>query len=497
MTTWTKYGLGLALAAGLSPASLQAQVAAPAAVAPVAAVAPAPRTIWAFLGLTKEQKEDLKRKCCKTPFGQLLNNALKPVSIFTGGILGNFCPQVPSPEDLLKPGPEGVAAKIQAEEANAAARRAAVRYLGTVDCHYWGPEAEPALIAALRTDRNECVRLEAAMALSRGCCCTKKTIEALAITVSGSDKDGNPSEKSERVKAAASVALTHCLACYSETTPVAAEQAPPPKPIETPPAKPLEPGVGNVGKAAPPTEVQRAVHAQKLEAASTQQVVENARRVMTERGNTMVGQAPGHSTHGRSLFEIVRTAASTRRLTPTPTTASEPMLADEPKAEPKAEAPVVQRISAQVAAPAPTPKPTPSAVVPATPMLPPVPKTEAAPLPKAPADRSAASGPAKEHLNLLRSSIYPEQREWAADQLACVDTQAEPEVVPALVTAAREDAAPIVRAACIRALTKLNASSPAVVAALQALRSDADPRVRVAAQKALAKLAAGQSTAAR
>ena len=52
------------------------------------------------------------------------------------------------------------------------------------------------LIAALRADTNECVRWEAAHAFANGCCCTKKTVEALTITVQASNRDGNPSEDS-------------------------------------------------------------------------------------------------------------------------------------------------------------------------------------------------------------------------------------------------------------------------------------------------------------
>jgi hypothetical protein len=106
-------------------------------------------------------------------------------------------------------GAGSTAAAIQADQAGANARRAAVRFLGTVDCHYY-PEAEAALIAALRTDRSECVRLEAGLALSHGCCCTKSTIEALRICVSGGEKDGNPGETSPRVRIAAFNALQGC-----------------------------------------------------------------------------------------------------------------------------------------------------------------------------------------------------------------------------------------------------------------------------------------------
>ena len=107
-----------------------------------------------------------------------------------------------------------------------------MRYLGTVDCKRF-PEAEAALINALRADTNECVRFEAALALSRSCCCTKKVLEALVITVSGR-RSNDPAETSERVKAVAAVALQHCLLCYTE---VEAVKPPEPGPPELPQAR--------------------------------------------------------------------------------------------------------------------------------------------------------------------------------------------------------------------------------------------------------------------
>ena len=90
------------------------------------------------------------------------------------------------------------------------ARADAVKYLATVDCHSY-PEAEAALICALRTDRSECVRYDPAFALSKGCCCTDKTVEALRIGAAGSSRDGNPGERSMRVRLTAYNALNHCL----------------------------------------------------------------------------------------------------------------------------------------------------------------------------------------------------------------------------------------------------------------------------------------------
>src|SRR5229473_5697002 len=197
--------------------------------------------------------KECKVKLCKSPIGMLMGNMLKPVSAMSGGLIPPCCPKVLTDDALNKAAKEGpdaakgdaqaAAAKIAKDEAEAKERRAAVRYLGTVDCHYWGTVAEPALQAALRSDRNECVRWEAAMALGNGCCCTKKTIASLTLSVYGVDKegltvagnfsDGNPVETSERVKGAALAALQHCLSCYSETA------APAPEKSEPPPERPI------------------------------------------------------------------------------------------------------------------------------------------------------------------------------------------------------------------------------------------------------------------
>lgn len=218
MTMWTTFGVGLGLLAGLAN-PLLAQV--PGASAPAAAAATpgtstaatGGQTIWKFFGLSRENLAGCKDKFCQSQLGMMANNFMKPVNTFAGGLFPSCCPPVRA-ADLAKPADsaEGAAARIKQDEQAAKARREAVRYLGTVDCRYW-PEAQEGLINALRADRNECVRLEAALALGRGCCCNKATIKALTLTVTGSQEDGNPAECSERVKAAAAGALQHCLAC--------------------------------------------------------------------------------------------------------------------------------------------------------------------------------------------------------------------------------------------------------------------------------------------
>jgi hypothetical protein len=163
-----------------------------------------------------------KQAFCASPIGQFVNNGMAPVRAFSGGLIGGCCPVDPNmAANLAKPADsaDGAAARIKADEAAAAERRANVRYLGTVDCRYW-PEAKAALINALRADRNECVRLEAAIALGRGCCCNQATVRALELTVSGSDEDGFPPEASCRVQMAAMMALDHCLSLVPMEPPV-------------------------------------------------------------------------------------------------------------------------------------------------------------------------------------------------------------------------------------------------------------------------------------
>lgn len=94
-------------------------------------------------------------------------------------------------------------------------------------------------------------------------------------------------------------------------------------------------------------------------------------------------------------------------------------------------------------------------------------------------------------MTVLRDSLYPSQREWAAESMASVDWRAHPEVVTALVKASREDPAATVRAGCIRCMAKMNANTPSVIQAVQSLKTDADARVRQEADQALNSLTPG------
>ncbi|MFO0844137.1 MAG: hypothetical protein U0797_17335 [Gemmataceae bacterium] len=203
-----------------------------AATAPAAAPAAA-NNIWSKLCMTPEQAAACKQKLCNCSLVQFLSGGLAPISALSGGLIGTGCPgpNQANPQDLLQPSDSalGAAARIKKLEAEAAARRAAVRYLGTVDCRRF-PEAEAALISSLRGDENECVRYEAALALGSGCCCTKKVLEALVVVVSGR-KTNDPAEASARVRAAAAKALERCLLRYCEQD-VLTPGAPPEKAVE-------------------------------------------------------------------------------------------------------------------------------------------------------------------------------------------------------------------------------------------------------------------------
>lgn len=109
-------------------------------------------------------------------------------------------------------------------------RVVAVRELGRTDCQR-SPAAEATLIHALRCDRNECIRYEAASVLARGGCCTPMVTLALSHCVSCSNADGSPSETSGRVRAAAITALEKCLAsrcCACELPPLLPPSESPP-----------------------------------------------------------------------------------------------------------------------------------------------------------------------------------------------------------------------------------------------------------------------------
>lgn len=232
---WIKFGLVVAL---LSPTPMS--VAGPL---PAPGVAAAPRGFWGNVAWLNRR---IKLRCRTSAAGRFLTNALRPVSKLTGGLIpvpndNHFAAAVElnatkpagmAPGAVPKPPPPpppgvAAAAQIKTERAQAKIRREAVAYLAGLDCRYY-PEAEAALIASLRADRDQCVRLEAARALATGCCCTPATVKALTLCVTGSEDDGNPAERNSAVRRAALLALRKCETCVA--APSATPTLTPPEP---------------------------------------------------------------------------------------------------------------------------------------------------------------------------------------------------------------------------------------------------------------------------
>jgi hypothetical protein len=525
MKTGTKHGIGLALLATLTPQLLAQPAVPPAAVPATVVVTPAaqPMTLWDYLGLGKAQWEACKIKFCNCPLGQLLNNSLYGPGAFTGGILGPCCPIGPTLEDLNKDPTTavGAAAQIQKREAEARARRLAVRYLGTVDCH-WYPEAKVALIGALRGDQNECVRLEAAIALQRGCCCNKDTIKALTNTLSPAPKDGFPVENSERVKAAAFAALDRCLACQTaiiEAGGAGVEKPVPEKPREVVPP-PEKPGEATSGKG----NLKLLSYYEQGDNRTMAQVIEEARRVMDQNAAGTQTAGPSH-VGGRSIVELVTSAlsvspghATTERTVPQPAATPEPSTVRvTPQAAPNPVQVKPQAVPGSVQV---TPQVVPNTVqvkpqvVPSTVQVKPQPVSalqpvgynevvtatqsapRVAPLSAQPAPQAAPlSATGQDALAMLRNGTSAEHREWAANYLSTLDWRSHPELLQSLLTAARTDSAPGVRAQCIRCVVRMQANTLAVVNALRALKADSDAHVRQEAEQGLVLLASCQGGA--
>jgi hypothetical protein len=110
-------------------------------------------------------------------------------------------------------------------------------------------------------------------------------------------------------------------------------------------------------------------------------------------------------------------------------------------------------------------------------------------------NQAFAGQQAQEWLKALHDSPYPSQREVAAYNLTTLDWRSQPLVVQGLLTAAKEDPAPTVRAGCVTCLARMNVQTPAVVSVLNSLKTDGDPRVRQEAEQALVRLAPGQAAA--
>jgi hypothetical protein len=282
--------------------SAQAQDLPPlGGAAAVAPAAPAGPNLFTMLLPPPEMRERCRQKLCKCEIVKLLRAGLAPASAATGGLIpvGNCCPAI-TKEALALPADssQGAAARIKKDVEEAGARREAVRYLGTVDCRYW-PEAEEALINALRADRIECVRYEAALQLQRGCCCTKKIAKALTITIEGTDKDGFPAERSCRVQDAAALALSMCV--FED--PVA------PEPTKIDGKEPLKKQQARVN----PKDFYK-----EVENAPDDKIYDNARKVLEKRNNITSTQilSQSHRASSQGLFGILTHAFDSTNETP-------------------------------------------------------------------------------------------------------------------------------------------------------------------------------------
>jgi len=95
--------------------------------------------------------------------------------------------------------------------------------------------------------------------------------------------------------------------------------------------------------------------------------------------------------------------------------------------------------------------------------------------------------------SILQSSIYPSERESAVYQLSNCDWSSNPQVVQLLLTAAKEDPAPMVRAAAVGSLGRMGVATEAVQATCNQLKTDADPRVRQEAEQTLIRCGASNT----
>jgi hypothetical protein len=116
-------------------------------------------------------------------------------------------------------------------------------------------------------------------------------------------------------------------------------------------------------------------------------------------------------------------------------------------------------------------------------------------VPQQPAALTTLSQETTQLLATLRDSLYPSQREWAAEKLTTTDWRTNPDVVAGLVTAAREDPSATVRAGCVRCLAKMSVTTAPVLGTVEALKMDPDPRVRQEAERAATALGTSRPAA--
>ena len=515
----------MAVAISLASCAAPGVPAAPVAAAPPIPGAPvvAPAEPQGFIGKLCAQCDACRRKLCMTPAGAMLNSMTQPLTMATGGIIPPFCPIVPSAADLAKPGVAGASDAIKKDALEAKMRRDKVRFLGTVDCRYY-PDAIGALTAALRTDGSECVRYEAALALNRGCCCNQKTIDALEASVSGTDKDGNPAERSVRVRCTAATALERCLSCYMPP-PVEPDIEPKiePKPIEPLPL---------------PTEKKKPIDAASAKATDGEKKgnpdlrlpskasVEKAWQTLNDFNALLAAEAPMAAvprSAKTSVYQIVRDAIDGPEPTESPVAVQpafpQPMATDPgtpifraPTGHPMRPAPAVMPTKMETPSPMPMspitgqpPLSRPAAEMPSAPTMPAslphsigsaMPPTSprepgearvgpsAAPTPSA----APSTTPLAPMINQLLHGASAAERQTAARQIAGHDWQKNPAVPSMLILGAKNDSSEMVRIECIRQIAASQINHAQVIFELEALTKDDNASVRTEAAKALGQL---------
>ncbi|QDU63418.1 hypothetical protein Pan216_42980 [Planctomycetes bacterium Pan216] len=269
--------------------------------------------VTSLAGLLKKLPSCLakaKAALCASCLGQMIDAMLAPINMATGGCI-NCCNKPPNKQQLAQPGAAGTCAQITKDSIDAAERIESIRCMASADCNYW-PEIEKAFIESLRADRNECVRLYAAIALGNGCCCTEKTVKALKLTATGGDSDGNPAEASPRVRAAALQAMNNCTRFYG----ILAPQEPPEKPSGAEPPSPV-PTPGASGETASAGSYYDGLNEKSLEEslAEARQAIETVPAMPPKRPETMFARlapripgSPARLDHDREAERALREA---------------------------------------------------------------------------------------------------------------------------------------------------------------------------------------------
>ncbi|GIW78755.1 MAG: hypothetical protein KatS3mg105_0562 [Gemmatales bacterium] len=423
-------------------------------------------------------------------------------------------------------------------DAAAADRVETVRMLAAMDHRTW-PEAELALIAALRRDRHEWVRLESAKALGKRSR-SQRAIEALRIAASGSNEDGYPREDSPYVRKEAMNALKVHLArmrqgrndgtyrmdvitahsgamtyyenlseqsandTIEKALAVTQHAATPTRHVRQPVKTPLASHVRQrMNQALSPSPVQGYGAATKKPAGvpghntahfvipadtkgrTTDRMIQAhvpatpAAAVLKEQEQAR-SQSVSQEVSQTEFRQTSRPFASNGEHIPSEVpsqTPSRPRHAD------------AQRSSREMEPPPPPPVPgqnqsfkhrTDRMVVPSG-------KDSAA------GSIRRATPDVQELLMVLRNSIYAMQREWAVKQLGRCDWRSHPEVVDALLTAVRHDESANVRITCLRTLADMDVQTQSVISTIRALRTHPDPRIEKEAENALKRLLAANA----